>query len=55
MVVDDQFDAGVVHAQRLAERAGLSNEHAAPLAQGTVQGFDNIGLAGFIPPVSRAG
>jgi 5-formyltetrahydrofolate cyclo-ligase len=34
-----------MHGQRLAEGAGFAHQYAAALAQGAVDGFDNIGLA----------
>ena len=34
-----------MHGQGFAEGAGLTHEHAAALAQGAVDGFDDVGLA----------
>ena len=34
-----------MHGQRFTERTGLAHEHAAALAQGAVECFDNVGLA----------
>ena len=34
-----------MHGQGFAEGAGLAHEHAAALAQGAVDGFDDVGLA----------
>ena len=34
-----------MHGQRLAERTGLAHEHAAALAQGTIDGLDDAGLS----------
>ena len=41
MIVNDNLDAGSVHDQRFAEQAGLAYKHAAALAQGTIDGFDD--------------
>ena len=34
-----------MHGQGFAEGAGLAHEHAAALAQGAIDGFDDVGLA----------
>ena len=45
VIIDDNFKAGRVHDPGFAERAGLAHEHAAALAQGTITGLDEAGLA----------
>ena len=45
MVVYAYFDSFVVHFQRFAERARLAHQHATSLSQGTIDGFDDAGLA----------
>ena len=45
MLVDADFDSRRVHRQGFTERAGFAHQHAAALAQGAVQGFDDVGLA----------
>ena len=45
MLVDTNFDSGGVHGQAFAERAAFADQHAAALAQGAVDGFDDVGLA----------
>ena len=54
VLVDDNFDTGVVHTQGLAKGAGFAHQHAAPLAQGAVEGFDHVGLAEFGAPVGAS-
>ena len=51
MLVNDDFDAGLVHAQGLTERTGFAHEYAAALAQGAVECFNYVGLAGLVAPV----
>ena len=51
MLVNNDFDAVLVHAQRFAERTGFAHQNAAALAQGAAEGFDNVGLARLVAPV----
>ena len=45
VLVNANFDSGGVHRQQFAKRTGFADQYAATLAQGVIQGFDNIGLA----------
>jgi hypothetical protein len=45
MVVNADFNAGCVHNHGLAEGAGFAHEHRATLAERTIEGLDEIGLA----------
>lgn len=51
MLVNDDFDAGVVPAQQLAERTGFAHEYTAALPPGAVAGFDHVGLTGLVASV----
>ena len=44
VVVDDNFNSGLVHRQVFAEGAGFAHEHAAALAQHAINRFDDAGL-----------
>ena len=43
-MINHVFNSGRVHGPQLAERAGLAHEHAAALAEGTINGLDDAGL-----------
>ena len=45
IVVDDNFNSGLVHQQVFAEGAGFAHQHAAPLARDAVDRFDDAGLS----------
>ena len=44
VVVDDNFNSGLVHHQAFAEGAGFAHQHAASLAQRAIDRFDDAGL-----------
>ena len=45
MIINHDSNPGVGHGQGLAERAGFAHQHAAAVAEGTVDGLDDAGLA----------
>ena len=45
MIVDNNFNSGSVHFQVFTERATLTHEHPASVAQGAIKGRDDVGLA----------
>ena len=45
VIINHNFNSSGVHQQFLAEGAGFVDQHAAPLAQGTIDGFDDARAA----------
>lgn len=45
IIINYNLNSSRVHAQTFAEGAGFTDQYAAALAQGAVNGLDNIGLA----------
>ena len=45
MVIYAYFHSFVMHFQRFAERVRLAHQYATSLSQGTIDGFDDAGLA----------
>ena len=59
-MVNHNFNSGLVHFQRFAERTGLAHEDPAAVAQGAVDGFDDaraaaaFGAAAVLPAGQHA-
>ena len=51
MLVDNNFDSGVAHAQRHAKSAEIAREHAITAAQEIIERFNGISLATLVTQV----